>query len=123
MTATTEAFSRVKMDGLLKDAGWILTDGVSVLFEHALADGTQADDTLCDRSRRPMAAFKAKHAGIDSIGAQDLGCHYTKQLDAPFALPGNMAGSAYGKAHFPSVAKRTTGIASINKPSQVVFLC
>ena len=35
MTTTTEAFARVKIDGLLKDAGWNLTDGVSVLFEHA----------------------------------------------------------------------------------------
>ncbi len=39
MSRTTEAFSLVKIDALLKDAGWNLTDGVSVLFEHALPDG------------------------------------------------------------------------------------
>ena len=39
MTGTTEAFSRVKIDALLADAGWNLTDGVSVLFEHALPGG------------------------------------------------------------------------------------
>ena len=41
MNGTTEAFARVKIDKLLEDAGWNLTDGVSVLFEHALPDGTR----------------------------------------------------------------------------------
>ena len=43
MNGTTGAFARVKIDALLKDAGWNLTDGSSALFEHALPDGTQAD--------------------------------------------------------------------------------
>ena len=38
MSGTTEAFSRVKIDALLKDAGWNLTDGSSVLFEYSLPD-------------------------------------------------------------------------------------
>ena len=37
-----EAFARVKIDGLLKDAGWNLADGASVLFEEKLADGTES---------------------------------------------------------------------------------
>ena len=41
MSRTTEAFSRVKIDALLRDAGWDLIDGVSVLFEHGLPDGTR----------------------------------------------------------------------------------
>ena len=49
VSGTTEAFARVKIDALLKDAGWNLTYGSSVLFEHALPDGTQADYVLCDR--------------------------------------------------------------------------
>ena len=49
MNGMTEAFARVRIDALLKDAGWSLTDGSSVLFEHALPDGTQADYVLCDR--------------------------------------------------------------------------
>ncbi len=89
MTATTEAFARVKIDGLLKAAGWNLTDGVSVLFEHALPDGTQADYALCDRSGRPMAALEAKRAGIDPIAAQDQGRHYAEQLDVPFVFLSN----------------------------------
>ena len=43
MSGTTEAFARVRIDALLKDTGWNLTDGSSVLFEHAFPDGTQAD--------------------------------------------------------------------------------
>ena len=50
MSGMTEAFSRVKIDALLKDAGWTLTDGVSVLFEQSLPDGSRVDYTLCDRS-------------------------------------------------------------------------
>ena len=43
VSGTTEAFARVRIDALLWDAGWDLTGGASVLFEHALPDGTQAD--------------------------------------------------------------------------------
>ena len=58
MTRTTEAFSRVRIDALLVDAGWNPTDGTSVLFEHALPDGSRADYVLCAAStiarwRRP----------------------------------------------------------------------
>ena len=44
----TEAFSRVRIDVLLADAGWNLSDGASVLFEHALPDGSRADYVPCD---------------------------------------------------------------------------
>ena len=43
MSGTTEALARVRIGALLKDTGWNLTDGSSVLFEHAFPDGTQAD--------------------------------------------------------------------------------
>ncbi len=89
MSPTTEAFSRVKIDELLKDAGWKLTDGVSVLFEHALPDGSRADYALCDRSGRPMAAVEAKRASINPIEAQDQGCHYAEQLGVPFVFLSN----------------------------------
>ena len=89
MSATTEAFARVRIDALLKDAGWNLTDGSSVLFEHALPDGTQADYVLCDRQGRPMAALEAKRASVDPIAAQDQGRHYAKQLGVPFVFLSN----------------------------------
>ena len=89
MSGTTEAFARVKIDALLADAGWNLTDGSSVLFEHALPDGTQADYVLCDRQGRPMAALEAKRASIDPIAAQDQGRHYAAQLGVPFVFLSN----------------------------------
>jgi len=89
MKNKTEAFARVKIDALLADAGWNLTDGSSVLFEHALPDGTLADYVLCDRQGRPMAALEAKRASIDPITAQDQGRHYAEQLDVPFVFLSN----------------------------------
>ena len=89
MTNKTEAFARVKIDALLKDADWNLTDGSSVLFEHALSDGTQADYVLCDRQGRPMAALEAKRASTDPITAQDQGRHYAEQLGLPFVFLSN----------------------------------
>ena len=89
MSKTTEAFSRVKIDALLKDAGWNLTDGVSVLFEHALPDGSRADYVLCDRSGRPVAAVEAKRASVNPIEAQDQGRHYAEQLGVPFVFLSN----------------------------------
>ena len=85
----TEAFARVKINALLQDAGWNLTDGSSVLFEHALPDGTQADYVLCDRQGRPMAVLEAKRASTDPIAAQDQGRHYATQLDVTFVFLSN----------------------------------
>ena len=89
MSQTTEAFARVKIDDLLKDAGWNLTDGVSVLFEHTLQNGSRADYALCDRSGRPLAAVEAKRASINPIEAQDQGRHYAERLDVPFVFLSN----------------------------------
>ena len=52
MSGTTEAFARVKIDALLKDVGWNLTDGSSVLFEHALPDGRRP--TMCSATGRAV---------------------------------------------------------------------
>jgi len=71
------------------DAGWNLTDGSSVLFEHALPDGTQADYVLCDRQGRPMAVLEAKRASIDPVAAQDQGRHYARQLGVQFVFLSN----------------------------------
>ena len=89
MTGTTEALSRVRIDALLQDAGWDLTDGASVLFEHALRDGTRADYVLCDRAGRPMAAVEAKRASVEPIAAQDQGIRYARLLEVPFVFLSN----------------------------------
>ena len=85
----TEAFSRVRIDALLADAGWNPSDGVSVLFEHTLPDGSRADYVLCDRAGRPMAVVEAKRASIEPIAAQDQGRHYAEQLEVPFVFLSN----------------------------------
>lgn len=89
MSRTTEAFSRVKIDALLKDAGWNLTDGVSVLFEQTLPDGSRADYALCDRAGRPLAALEAKRASIRPRRAHRQGHHYAEQLGVPFVFLSN----------------------------------
>ena len=89
MTGTTEAFSRIRIDALLGDAGWSVTDGTSVLFEPALGDGSRADYVLCDRAGRPMAVVEAKRASIDPIAAQDQGRHYAEQIGVPFIFLSN----------------------------------
>ena len=67
MNPTTEASYRVKIDTLLKDAGCDLTDGVSLQFAHALADGSRTDYARRDRSGRSRAAVEAKRASINPI--------------------------------------------------------
>ena len=58
--ATTEAFSRVRIDEQLRDVGWNLTDGRSVRYEYPLPDGTRADYVLSDRQGRAMAVTEAR---------------------------------------------------------------
>ena len=64
-----EAFSRVKIDGRLREAGRTLADGPSVRYEYVLPDGTRADYVLRDRNGRAMAVAKGKgdqDSGADS---------------------------------------------------------
>ena len=63
MARTTEAFSRVRINALLTDAGWNLTDGTSVLFEHALPDGSRAESEEATRSRRKLLIEMATGTG------------------------------------------------------------
>lgn len=76
MSVTPEASSCVKIAGLLKNVGWNVADGTSVLFGDPLPDGTRADYVNCDRAVRPLAA-------------QGRGRYYEVQLDVPFALVSN----------------------------------
>ena len=62
----TEAFARVRIDALLKNAGWNLTDGSSVLFEHALPDGTQADRNLSTPLRHRQSRLSEHSAMVSS---------------------------------------------------------
>lgn len=57
---TNEAFARIKIDQLLKDTDWRLTDGISVRYEYPLDDGGRADYVLFDRQGRALAALESK---------------------------------------------------------------
>ena len=98
MSGTTEAFARVKIDALLKDAEWDLSDGSSVVLEYTLSDGTQADY----RQGRPTAALEAKRASTNPVTAQDQGCRYAQQLEVPFVFLSN-GEEVWFPDHRPSV--------------------
>ena len=55
---TNEAFARVKIDQLLKDSDWRLTDGVSVRYEYPLDDGGRV--SRLEALTRQLAAVAAK---------------------------------------------------------------
>lgn len=80
----SEAFSRVKVDALLKDVGWDLMDGRSVRFEYRLSDGNKADYVLSDGFGRAMAVIEAKRASIDPRQAEGQALGYARQLGVPF---------------------------------------
>lgn len=109
MNDRKEAFARVKIDGLLKDAGWDLADGSSVLFEEKLSDGRKADYVLCDRQGRPTAALEAKNASVDVVAAQDQGRHYAEQLGVPFVFLSNGEGVWFLDRETDAHARRIDG--------------
>ena len=86
---TNEAFARVKIDQLLKDARWRLTDGRSVRFEYALDDGGKADYALFDRQGRALAVLEAKRTSVNLSSGEAQGRRYADQLGVPFIFLSN----------------------------------
>lgn len=84
-----EAFSRVKIDAQLADAGWKLTDGRSVRFEYLLGDGTKADYVLCDRRGLALAVLEAKKASSSLGAAEPQALAYAAGLNVPFVFLAN----------------------------------
>lgn len=84
-----EAFARVKIDQLLKDADWALSDGRSVRFEYALGDGGKADYALFDRQGRALAVLEAKSTSVNLSAGEAQGLRYADQLDVPFIFLSN----------------------------------
>lgn len=84
-----EAFARVKIDQLLRDADWALTDGHSVRFEYPLDDGGQADYALFDRQGRALAVLEAKSTSANLSAGEKQGLQYADQLDVPFIFLSN----------------------------------
>ena len=83
---TNEAFARAKIDALLADAGWKVTDGTSVRFEHVLQKGLRADYVLCDRHGRALAVIEAKRSSINPAEAAGQARKYAELLDVPFVF-------------------------------------
>ncbi|WDF73039.1 DEAD/DEAH box helicase family protein [Novosphingobium sp. KACC 22771] len=84
-----EAFARVKIDQLLKDADWALSDGQSVRFEYVLGDGGKADYALFDRQGRALAVLEAKSTSVNLSAGEAQGLRYADQLDVPFIFLSN----------------------------------
>jgi type I restriction enzyme R subunit len=85
---TNEAFARVRIDQLLKDAGWRLTDGRSVRFEYPLDDG-RADYALFDRQGRTLAILEAKRTSVNLSSGEAQGRRYADKLGVPFIFLSN----------------------------------
>lgn len=84
-----EAFARVHIDQLLKDAEWLLTDGRSVRYEYPLDDGGKADYVLFDRQGRALAVLEAKSTSVNLSAGEAQGLRYADQLDVPFIFLSN----------------------------------
>jgi type I site-specific restriction endonuclease len=85
----TEAFSRALIDAQLAEAGWKVTDGVSIRFEETLSDGKRADYVLCDRHGRALAVVEAKRTSRNAADAAEQAAHYARVLDVPFVFLAN----------------------------------
>ena len=86
---TNEAFARIKIDQLLKDTDWKLTDGRSVRFEYPLDDGGRADYALFDRQGRALAVLEAKSTSVNLSAGESQGRRYADQLGVPFIFLSN----------------------------------
>jgi type I restriction enzyme R subunit len=86
---TNEAFARVKIDQLLRDIDWKLTDGRSVRFEYPLDDGGKADYALFDRQGRALAVLEAKSTSVNLSAGEAQGRRYADQLNVPFVFLSN----------------------------------
>ncbi len=89
MSFRNEPFARVKIDQLLKDVGWALTDGKSVHFEYPLDDGGKADYVLADRNGRSVAVLEAKRTSKNPREGEAQGIRYASQLGVPFIFLSN----------------------------------
>ena len=70
---TNEAFARIKIDQLLKDTDWRLTDGISVRYEYPLNDGGRADYALFDRQGRALAVLEDKSTSVSLSAGEAQG--------------------------------------------------
>ena len=106
--ATNEAAARVRIDALLREAGWILPDTSGQLANvqlevgvkltrarlNALGDDYQhingkADYLLLDTNGKPLAVLEAKRTGADLLAAKEQARGYAQSLRCRFVLLSN----------------------------------
>jgi type I restriction enzyme R subunit len=85
----SEAFSRVAIDQQLRDVGWPLSDGRSVIFEYPLPDGSRADYVLCAARGEAIAVVEAKRASRSLGSAEGQAVSYARVLQVPFVFLAN----------------------------------
>lgn len=86
---TNEAFARVRIDQLLRDAGWSIVDGRSVRYEYPLDGGGKADYVLFDRLGRALAVLEAKSTSVSLSAGEAQGKRYADQLRVPYVFLSN----------------------------------
>ncbi len=85
---TNEAFARVKIDRLLKDTQWRLTDGLSVRYQYPLDDGGRADYVLFTPGRA-LAVLEAKSTSVTLSAGEIQGRRYADKIGVPFIFLSN----------------------------------
>jgi prevent-host-death family protein len=88
-----DAFARVKIDQLLKDAARTLTDGRCVRFEYPLDDGGKADYALFDRQGRALAVLEAKSTSVNLSAGEAQGRALCRSARRALHLPFEGRGS------------------------------
>ena len=88
-SAHNEAFSRVRIDALLRAQGWEIENTNHVRYEYMLPDKTKADYVLCDRHGRSLAVLEAKRFSIEPIEATKQAADYAAQLGVPYVFLSN----------------------------------
>lgn len=83
-----ETDSRIKIDRLLREAGWNIEDKTQILTEEPASDG-RADYVLLDSRSRPLAVIEAKKFSVNPNLAQEQAKDYAKSIDAPFIFLSN----------------------------------
>lgn len=83
----SEMDARMKIDRLLREAGWAIEDKTQISTE-AQANG-RADYLLRDRTGKPLAVVEAKAGDIDPYTAKNQAARYAKDAEVRFAFLSN----------------------------------
>jgi type I restriction enzyme R subunit len=86
----SEADARIKIDRLLREAGWDIEDKAQVSTEEAAADG-RADYLLKNTRTQPLCVLEAKRFTADPYSAKAQAKEYAESIPVPFVILSNGA--------------------------------